>query len=441
MALDKDLGDVSEFLQTLSLEGLKAHVKPEWIEKALTWAGTTSIRKRRLPAEQVVWLVITMALFRGQSIERVVDELDLALPDEKDTLVAKSAIAQARKRLSHQPLGWLFETTAAEWSARSVEEHRWRGLRLYGMDGTTLRVPDSPENRKEFGGQDAGAGRGESGYPLVRVVAMMAVRTHVLSHFRFGAYSIGETTMAREVWSEVPEDSLVLVDRGFLVKKDLYNLERSRNRHWLTRSKSNTRWSIIETLGKDDYLAELELHEPGLPSAWPIRVIRYKRKRYGQQTLLTSLTDAKKYPAKELIELYHERWETELAYDEVKTHLLERQESIRSKTPDGVRQELWGIALAYNLVRLEMERLAAAIKVEPTRISFVGALALVRHTFAFLGDRRLSPGVILSRLNRVRTDTKRLLLPTRRRGRSYPRAVKVKMSGYQRKRPTKRLRK
>jgi hypothetical protein len=438
VALDKDIGDVSDFLETLSLEGLKSHVKPEWIEDALSWAGTTSIRKRRLPADQVVWLVIAMALFRGHSIERIVDELDLALPDSKDTLVAKSAIAQARQRLSHQSLGWLFETTAAEWSARSADAHRWRGLRLYGMDGTTLRVPDSKENREEFGGQHAGSERGESGYPQVRVVAMMAVRSHVLSHFRFGAYGIGETTMAREFWDDVPEDSLVLIDRGFLVKKDLYNLERSRNRHWLTRTKVNTRWSVIEKLGKDDYLAELELHGAGLPPTLPIRVIHYRRKGHGRQTLLTSLTDADKYPAKELIELYHERWETELAYDEVKTHLLERQESIRSKTPDGVRQELWGIALAYNLVRLEMERLAAAIKVEPTRISFVGALALVRHTFAFLGDRRLNPGMIPSKLNRARTDTKRLLLPKRRRGRSYPRAVKVKMSNYSRKRPSER---
>lgn len=435
MALDKDIGDVSDFLKTLSLEGLKSHVKPEWIEEALSWAGTTSIRKRRLPADQVVWLVISMALFRGHSIERVVDELDLALPDSKDTLVAKSAIAQARQRLSHQPLGWLFETTAAEWSARSADAHRWRGLRLYGMDGTTLRVPDSKENREEFGGQDAGGERGESGYPLVRVVAMMAVRSHILSHFRFGAYGIGETKLAREFWEDVPANSLVLIDRGFLVKKDLYVLERSRNRHWLTRTKVNTRWSIIEKLGKDDYLAELELHGRGLPSTLPIRVIHYKRRGHSRGTLLTSLTDAKKYPAKELVELYHERWETELAYDEVKTHLLERQESIRSKTPDGVRQELWGIALAYNLVRLEMERLAAAIKVEPTRISFVGALALVRHTFAFLGDRRLDPGTIPTKLNRVRTDTKRLLLPERRRGRTYPRAVKVKMSSYPRKRP------
>lgn len=437
MALELDLPNTAAFLEGLSVEGLKSHLKPEWIEDALAWAGTATIRKRRLPADQVVWLVIAMGLFRNLPIERIVDELQLAAPDKKDTLVAKSAIAQARQRLGHQPLGYLFETTAAEWSARSAAAHEWRGLKLYGMDGTTLRVPDTKENREEFGGQSAGGGRGESGYPQVRVVAMMAVRSHVLSAFRFGAYGIGETTLARELWGDVPENSLLLIDRGFLVKKDLYNLERTGNRHWLTRSKTNTKWSSIERLGKDEYLAEWELHDRGMPPTLPIRVIHYQWKGSGRQTLLTSLTDAEKYPAKELIELYHERWETELAYDEVKTHLLDRQEAIRSKTPDGVRQELWGIALAYNLVRVEMERLARDAKVPPTRISFTGALALVRTAFSWLGSRRLAYGSIPKQLAYVRADLKRLLLPERRRERAYPRAVKVKMSNYPRNRPSK----
>ena len=104
-----------------------------------------------------------------------------------------------------------------------------------------------------------------------------------------------------------------------------------------------------------------------------------------------------------MIALYHERWEIELGFDELKTGVLAREEAVRSQSPAAVEQELWGLLLAYNLVRLEMERIAAAIKVEPTRISFVGALALVRHTFAFLGDRRLNLGTIPSKLTRVRT--------------------------------------
>ena len=375
-----------------------------------------------------------MGLMRGWPIERVVDKLELALPDRKDTLVAKSAISQARERVKEDPLAYLFSSTAAAWAGKSADEHRWRGLALYGMDGTTIRVADSPENRAAFGGQSAG-GRGESGYPQVRVVAMMALRSHVLSAFRFAEYAVGETTLARGVWNEVPENSLIIVDRNFLVKKDLVYLETSGNRHWLSRTKSNTKWAIRERLGRDDNLVEWEINEPGLPTTWTLRAIHYQRKGFPRATLLTSLLDAERYPAKELIDLYHERWETELGYDEIKTHLLERAESIRSRTPVGVRQELWGIAIAYNLVRVEMERVAAEANVPPTRISFVTALSMLQDEFLTLSLRSMTPGAVPASLARCRKNLKRLILPERRSGRSYPRAVKIKMSNYARKRP------
>lgn len=431
------LGDALEAVAELSagdrLEGLKQHLHPDFIEDALTWAGKTSVRRRRLPAEQVVWLVIGMALRRNESIERVADVLDLARPDQRNTLLAKSGICRARKRLTAEPLAYLFQVTAAEWSARSAEAHRWRGLSVYGMDGTTMRVADSPENRAAFGGQTGP--RGASGYPQVRVVAMMALRSHILSGFRFADYGTGETTLARDIWNEVPEDSLVIFDRAFLVKKDLVDLETSGNRHWLSRTKSNTTWAIREKLGRDDYLVEWDLEGPGLPTTWTLRAIHYKKRGYPRTTLLTSLLDPELYPAKEIIALYHERWETEIGHDELKTHMLERQEAIRSRTPDGVRQELWGIAIAYNLVRLEMERTADEAKVPPTRISFVHSLLLIRDVLGGLMGPRLPLGTIPKRLQHLRRNLKRLVLPERRPKRVYPRAVKVKMSNYPRKRP------
>lgn len=436
MNLDNALHVVAEFSIGDRLEGLKQHLDPEWIEDALSACGTVSLRRRRLPAEQVVWMVIGMGLMRNVPIEQVVDKLELALPDQRGTLIAKSAISKARQRLGENPLAYLFDVTAAEWSARSADAYRWRGLGLYGLDGTTMRVADSPENRVEFGGQKAGGGRGESGYPQVRVVAMMALRSHVLSSFRFADYGTGETTLARGIWNEVPEESLVIVDRNFLVKKDLVHLETSGNRHWLTRTKVNTKWAVQEKLGKDDYLVEWDLKGSGLPKTWTLRAIHYKRKGCPRSTLLTSLLDPEKYPAKELVALYHERWETEIGYDELKTHLLNRQEAIRSKTPAGVRQELWGIALAYNLVRLEMERVAAEAGVPPTRISFVSSLAMIRDEFHTLSLRSMTPGAVPASLSRLRQRLKRLILPPRRE-RTYPRAVKVKMSNYPRKRPAK----
>lgn len=438
MKLDSALDVVAAYADGDRLEGLKRHIDPVWIEEALAWSGVATLRRRRLPAEQVLWLVIGMGLMRDAPIERVVDTLELALPDRKRTLIAKSAISQARGRLSDDPLAYLFAVSAAEWSERSADAHRWRGMALYGMDGTTMRVADSPENRAAFGGQNAGGGRGDSGYPLVRVVAMMALRSHVLAAFRFADYATGETTLARGIWNEVPENSLVIVDRNFLVKKDLIHLETSGNRHWLSRTKVNTKWAIREKLGKDDYLVEWDVHETGLPTTWTLRAIHYKKKGFPRATLLTSLLDPAKYPADELIALYHERWETEIGYDEVKTHLLDRQEAIRSKTPDGVRQELWGIAIAYNLVRVEMERAAAEAGVPPTRISFVASLAMIREEFMWLASPRATPGAIPASLQRLRTRLKRLVLPPRRSERSYPRAVKLKMSNYPRKRPTKR---
>jgi hypothetical protein len=127
-------------------------IDPVWIEEALEATGTATVRRRRLPAEQVAWMVLGMGLMRDESIERVVDSLDLALPG-RGGLIAKSAIAQMRHRLGDEPLAHLFATTAAAWAPDSAARHRWRGLSIYGADGTTLRVADTAENRETFGGQ------------------------------------------------------------------------------------------------------------------------------------------------------------------------------------------------------------------------------------------------------------------------------------------------
>lgn len=312
-------------------------------------------------------------------------------------------------------------------------------MAIYGVDGSSLRVPDSNENRQHFGGHSAGSKRGDSGYPLVRAVALMALRSHLLAGVRFGPYATGEVTYAKELWVDIPNDSLTIEDRGFLSAGHLIPLSREgQNRHWLTRGKKNTKWLVIETLGAGDELVEMKVssqarkQDPTLPKTWRARAIRYQRKGFKPQTLLTSLLDPVMYPAQEVIGLYHERWELELGYDEIKTEMLEREEAIRSKTVKGVNQELWGLFIAYNLVRLEMERVAAEAGVEPTRISFVAALRMIQDEM--LWDANASPGAIPKHLKRLRADLKRFILPPRRPERSYPRAVKIKMSNYAKKR-------
>ena len=139
-----------------------------------------------------------------------------------------------------------------------------------------------------------------------------------------------------------------------------------------------------------------------------------------------------RWPGSELAALYHERWEIELGFDEIKTEILEREESLRSKSPDGVGQELWGMALLYNLVRLEMERIAALAKVPPNRISFVTALRSIKDCWFWASLS--SPGTIPKRLRRMREDILRFVLPPRRSHRLFRREVKIKMSNFPRKR-------
>jgi hypothetical protein len=342
-----------ESLQTVAdvspdaFEDLRRGIDPEWILQALQATGTATVRSRRLPAEQVVWLVIGMALFRNRSIQDIVNKLDLALPGVSLT-VAPSSIAEARGRLGAEPMEWLFGISADHWAHASAREHGWRGLALYGVDGTTLRVPDSKDNASHFGYSHSV--RGEIAYPMVRVVGLMTLRSHLLAAVTFGPYETGEISYAANLWSSVPRNSLTIVDRGFFSARILIALARDgNNRHWLIRTKKNLRWRTLQRLGPRDALIEMDVSkearrkDPSLPQTWPMRAIAYQRKGFPPQTLLTSLVDPVAFPADEIAALYHERWELD----------------------------------AYNLVRLEMEHVAADAGVDPTRISFVAALRLI----------------------------------------------------------------
>jgi hypothetical protein len=423
-----------------ALDNFRTQLDPEWIERALRATGTSTIRKRRLPSEQVIWVVLGMAMFRDRSIADVVASLDLALGPEGST-ASKSAIAQARKRLGSEPIKWLFETSAATWSTEAASAYRWRGLAVYGVDGTNLRVADSPENRAEFGGQ-SGRNKSESGYPLLRVVTLMALRSHLLRGAVLSPYGgTSELLEAKPLFSLLVDRSLTIVDKHYLSATTLLGISESgKQRHWLTRAKSNTAYTVIEDLARGDQLVEMNVSpearkkDPNLPFRWVARAIRYGVPGHPPSVLLTSLLDPVEYPAKEIIAMYHERWELELGYDEVKTHLLQREEAIRSQTPDGVRQETWGILLAYNMVRLEMARVAAEAKVAPTRISFVVSIQRIRSEWEWLAITS-GQGAIPKKLLALRADLRRFILPSRRTERRYPRAVKIKMTSYPRKRP------
>lgn len=428
---------VEQELAEGAFDRIRASIDPAWIEEALEATGTATLRRRRLPAEQVVWLVLGMALYRNRPIDEVVAKLDLALPGPRGPTPAPSAVVQARGRLGEEPMRWLFERCSEKWAHESARRCAWRGLALYGVDGTTVRVPDSPENREHFGGQTGP--RGDSGYPQARIVTLMTLRTHLLAATKFGPYAASETIYARSLWPQVPDNALVIVDRNFYDAGVLIPLaSHGVNRHWIIRAKRNLRWRVIRRLGPGDDLIEMEVSHharaanPLLPKRWEARAVRFQRRGFPPQVLLTSLLDPERYPAHEMADLYHERWDIELGYDEVKTDMLDRQEAIRSRKPVGVAQELWGVALAYNLVRLEMVRISEEAGVPPNQISFVMALRLIRDEWLWCAVAK--PGTIPRHLRELRAAVLRFVLPPRRSQRRYPRAVKIKMSNYSLKR-------
>lgn len=433
-----------------SFERFAKVLDARWIDTALKETGTASVRRRKLSAHLVVWLVIGMALFRDRSIPEVVSHLGLVLPGQKGKramagkTVAPSAIPQARYRVGAAPLEAIFERTADTWATRAADEHRWRGLALYGVDGTTLRVPDTDDNRDAFG--LPGSSRGQSGYPQVRLVALMALRSHLVASASFGPCTgkkSGENSLAKQLWSRLPERSLVIMDKGFTDYGLFYRLNHDAEgsvteKHWLIRAKNNLRLKTIEVFGKGDELVELSINyrarkeDPTLPMKMVVRAIRYQVKGYKPQMLLTSMVDPKQYPPKEMAALYHERWEIELGYDEVKTHLLEREEALRSKKAEGIRQEIWGILLAYNVVREEMLEVADAAGVSPLRVSFRHSVQLIR-LFCMVEAWACAPGNLPKRLASFHeTMADLLILPERRPERRYKRHVKIKMSAYKR---------
>ena len=414
---------------------------PAWIEEALAATGKATIRRRKIPAEQAIWLVLGMAVFADRSIRDVVDHLGLVVEGVRS--LAPSSVSKARYRLGAAPLEWLFKRVAEAWSKPEPSGASWRGLRVLGVDGTCMKVQDSDQNFEYFGKPGGRAGPNDAGYPQLRLVVLLDLQTRLLLDAKFGPYVTSERTLAEALWPQVPQNSVTILDRGFVDFLTLSALhQKGDERHVLVRMRRNMNAELVESLADGSALVALKpstnvkRDHPEI-SPWTVRVIHYQHPGGEPGRLMTTLLDPDEYPADEIIRLYHERWETEVAFDELKTHMLERKECLRSKRPDGVEQELWGLLLVYNLARREMLLAAAVHDVVPKLISFRSALHWIRNFWVTAWGP--SPGNIPKHLGHFRSTLNVLILPERRPDRRYPRHVKIKMSTYARNRGKRQL--
>lgn len=441
MSLESWLNSLGDEPRPDSFGQLQSELGLSWVKEALDRTGKQSIRRRVLPNEVVVWLVIGMALFRDRSIEAVVKYLGLPVgPGARrggpsGSRVGSDTVTKARQRVGWEPLRALFEATAERWSREFADYHLWRGLRLVSIDGSTLRIADSKDNEAVYG--RPGSDRSTAAYPQARVLGLLEVGSRIMADFVVGMYQQSEQELVKELWPKLPEQSLVILDRGFVNYGAFAAITAmGGGRHWMCRAKSNVAFTVVEEFGPGDRLVRLTLSStarrqlPDAPKSIEARLVEYSIEGHGEYRLLTSLVDAAQYSADDIAAQYHERWEIETAFAEKKVQMLDRRETIRSKTPDGVLQEIYGLLIAYNLVRVMMARAAREQGIHPRRMSFRNSLMHVR--LFLLSASQVAPGTIPKLYKQLCEDMGLLVLPERRE-RSFPRVVKIKMSNYKRK--------
>ena len=355
----------------------------------------TSQRQRDLPAHVVVYYVIALALFSQVSCREVLRCLLegvrwLSGSDSDLKVAGKSGISQARSRLGWEPIRQLHDELVrpvAVESTRGAWFHRWR---VVSIDGSTLDIPDDPANELEFGRPSAS--RGESAFPQLRFVSLVENGTHVLFATRMGPCTISERAIAEEVIGSLTPGMLCLADRGFYGFK-FWEKARKSGAELAWRVTSKLRLPREEELADGSFLSTVyDSKDSQRTKGVRVRVVEYTLDGIRDYRLpatpdgeasyriVTTILEPKAAPAKELAALYPERWEIETAFDELKTHLHGRQMLLRSKTPNLIRQEFYGLMMAHFAVRGLMHEAALHADVDPDLLSFTHAVRVIRRT-------------------------------------------------------------
>jgi len=363
----------------------------ERVRNVLAETKRASVRERDLPAHVVVYYVIALALYMRSSTREVLRCLLegvqwLLDPSVRVKVAGKSGISQARSRLGAEPLRQLYTGLVGPIAGKRTKGAWYRDWRLVSLDGSSLDVADTQENEKAYG--RPGASRGASAFPKLRFVALLENGTHVLWAARMGAFATDELTLARDVVPALRKGMLCLADR-FFPSYDLWHSAAQTDADLLWRVRRNARLEIDRRLADGSYLSRIyastsdRRHQH---NAIVVRVVDYRLDNVpGAEPLyrlITTILDPKQAPAKELAALYHERWEIETALDELKTHLRGAQIVLRSKTPELVEQEFWGLLMAHFAIRGLMHEAALKADEDADRLSFLHAVHVVQRRLA-----------------------------------------------------------
>jgi hypothetical protein len=426
------------------LAGLEKVITPPLVRQVLLATKRVNQRACTLTHEVMLWVVLAMGILTDLPIRQVFKHARRLRRGEDAP--HRSSLCVARQRLGIQPVRRLFLEVVRPLGTPDTPGAFYRGLRLMGIDGTAMNVPDTPANDKTFG-RPSGGDRGDGAFPQVRKLSLVELGTHIEVAFQVKPCRCSEQAMLPTLLPYLTPEMLLIWDRNFF-SYDLWKTLNLREIKVLARVKANLILQPIDRLGDGSYVAKI------YPNAYArekdrngilVRVIKYKLddpQRVGHEeehTLLTNLSDEKLYPAAELIAGYHERWEHELVYDEQKTHQDPRRATkpanLRSETPAGVIQELYALSLGHFVVRALMFEAAAREQLDPDRLSFTGCFHILQCRLPECDTRteqsfREWCESLLWELGQERTEP--------RRNRINPRVIKQKMSKWPKKRPEHR---
>ena len=358
------------------------------VREVLRQTNRESVRERDLPAHVVVYFVMALGLYMRSSAREVLRCLLegvqwLLDPSAKVRVAGDSGISQARSRLGAEPLKKLYEVVVGPIALQRTKGAWYEKWRLVSLDGSTLDVADTADNDQAFG--RPGSGRGTSAFPKVRFVALLECGTHVLWGAQVDKYATGEVTLANTVVESLRPGMLCLADRLFFSYK-LWQKAAGTGAELLWRVKRDMRLEMEKRLPDGSYLSHVyatSSDRRNRRNGIAVRVIEYRLKGVkGSESLyrlMTTILDYTKAPAQALAALYHERWEIETSLDELKTHLRGAQIVLRSKTPELVKQEFFGLLMTHYAIRSLMHQAALKADEDPDRLSFLHAVRVVQR--------------------------------------------------------------
>jgi hypothetical protein len=373
--------------------GVLARVVPvDLVDAVLRDTGRWNWRAHQLLPRLVVYYVMALTLYAHASYDAVLRELVEGLrwlrwDGAAVGLACKSAITQARVRLGEAPLRELFRRVARPLAEPGTPGAWYRELRLVSFDGTTIDVPDLPALERDFGRPSSP--RGVSGFPQLRLLALLETGTHAIFAAALAGVATGEITLARRIVAHLTPGMLCLADRAF-VGYPLWREAAATGADLLWRARHIAVFPCLRRLDDGSFLSRLypsSDHRQRDRDGLTVRVIEYRMPGVpgGDRIyrLVTTLLDDRAAPAAELAALYHERWEDETVLAEVKVTMPGGRPILRSRRPDLIRQEVYGLLLTHFAIRQLMYEASQRAGCDPDTLSFVQTIEIVRRNLPF----------------------------------------------------------